>query len=280
MQFGIHLPQAGPAASRDAIIAAARQAEDLGFDDVGVSDHVIVPRERDYPPSAYIHEPIVAMGIAAAVTERVRIGTTVLVVSMRQPLVLAKQLASLDVMTGGRIILGAAAGWMEPEFGALGMTFTDRGPRLDEALELMRASWTDDPITADGPLHGIRIDDMRAKPQPAAPIPVWIGGHSEVVYRRAIDSGDGWHGAFRSPAETKPIVDRLRAGRPETEFVISMRTRWDALEDDRDLIVAELEEYAEIGVQHLVAEPRQRTLDGWLRCGEAFAEILAAADVS
>ena len=279
MQFGIHLPQAGSAASRDAIVAAARQAEDLGFDDVWVSDHVIVPRERDYPPSAYIHEPIVTMGIAAAVTERVRIGTTVLVVSMRQPLVLAKQLASLDVMTDGRIILGAAAGWMEPEFDALGMSFADRGPRLDEALELMRASWTQDPITADGPRHGVCIDDMRAKPQPAAPIPVWIGGHSSVVYRRAIETGDGWHGAFRSPADTKPIVDTLRAGRPESDFTISMRTRWDALEDDRDLIVAELEEYAEVGVQHVVAEPRQRTLEGWLRCGEAFAGILDAADL-
>lgn len=279
MQFGIHLPQAGPAASRDAIVAAARQAEDLGFDDVWVSDHVIVPRERDYPPSAYIHEPIVTMGVAAAVTERVRIGTTVLVVSMRQPLVLAKQLASLDVMTGGRIILGAAAGWMEPEFDALGMSFEDRGPRLDEALSLMRASWTEDPVTTEGPLHGIRVDDMRAKPQPDAPIPVWIGGHSSVVYRRAIETGDGWHGAFRSPADTKPIVDILRAGRPEREFTISMRTRWDALEDDRDMIVAELEEYAEIGVQHVVAEPRQRTLDGWLRCGEAFAEILETANL-
>ncbi len=279
MRFGIHLPQAGPAASRDAIIAAARQAEELEFDDVWVSDHVIVPRERDYPPSAYIHEPIVAMGIAAAVTDRVRIGTTVLVVTMRQPLVLAKQLASLDVMTGGRIILGAAAGWMEPEFEALGMPFADRGPRLDEAIDLMRASWTDDPIDAEAPLHGVFVRDMRAKPQPDQPIPIWIGGHSEVVYRRAISTGDGWHGAFRTPADTRAIVERLRADRPDEAFTISMRTRWDALEDDRDLIVAELEEYAEIGVQHLVAEPRQRTLEGWLRCGEAFADILAAADV-
>lgn len=279
MRFGIHLPQAGPAASRDGIIRAARQAEDLGFGDVWVSDHVVVPRERDYPPSAYIHEPIVAMAVAAAVTDRVGIGTTVLVVPMRQPVLLAKQLASIDVMSGGRVILGAAAGWLEPEFDALGVDFDSRGPVLDEAIDLMRATWTEDPITRSAPLAGAELRDMRAQPQPTAPIPIWIGGHSAPVYRRAIAVGDGWHGAFRTPAETRPIVEELRAGRPEENFVVSMRTRWDALEDDRDLIVAELEEYDEIGVQHIVAEPKQRTIDDWLRCGEAFAEILQVADL-
>ncbi len=279
MRFGIHLPQAGPAASRDAIIAAARQADDLGFDDVWVSDHVVVPRQRDYPPSAYIQEPIVTMAIAAAVTERVRIGTTVLVVPMRQPVVLAKQLASIDQMSSGRVILGAAAGWLESEFDALGVDFAKRGPLLDEALPLMRAVWTDDPISHSAPVAGAELNDMRAKPQPAGPIPVWIGGHSAPVYRRAIEAGDGWHGAFKSPAETAEIVEILRAGRPEDDFVISMRTRWDALNDDRDMIIAELEEFAAIGVQHIVAEPQQRTQDDWLRCGEAFAEILQAAQL-
>lgn len=280
MKFGIHLPQAGPAASGEAISRAARHAEDVGFDDVWVSDHVVVPREREYPPSAYILEPIVAMSLAAAATSRVRIGTTVLVVSMRQPVVLAKQLATLDVATGGRIILGGAAGWLEPEFEALGVDFAQRGALWDEAIDLMRAVWTDDPITHSAPVTGVELRDMRAKPQPGAPIPIWIGGHSAPVYRRAIEKGDGWHGAFSTPERTRPIVEQLRAGRPEPEFVISMRTRWDALEDDADLIVAELEEFAEVGVQHIVAEPRQRTLDDWLRCQDAFADILARADLA
>jgi probable F420-dependent oxidoreductase len=279
MRFGIHLPQAGPAASRDAIIAAARQAEDLGFDDVWVSDHVVVPREREYPPSAYIQEPIVTMAVAAAVTQRVGIGTTVLVVPMRQPVVLAKQLASIDQMSNGRVILGAAAGWLESEFQALSANFAERGAVLNESIDLMRAIWSDDPITHSAPLAGAELRDMRAKPQPSHPIPIWIGGHSAPVYRRAIEVGDGWHGAFKSPSETADIVATLRAGRPEEGFVISMRTRWDALNDDRDLIIAELEEFAAVGVQHIVAEPQQRTQEAWLRCGEAFAEILQAANI-
>lgn len=279
MRFGIHLPQAGPAASKDAIVRAAQQAEQLGFADVWVSDHVAVPRIRDYPPSAYIHEPIVTMALAAAATTRVGIGTSVLVVPMRQPVLLAKQLASIDVLSEGRVILGAAAGWLEAEFDALSVDFDERGPLLDEAIELMRAVWTQDPIDHEAPISGATLKDMRAKPQPASPIPIWVGGHSAPVYRRAIESGDGWHGAFCSPAETRQIVELLRSDRPEEEFVLSMRTRWDALEDDRDLIVAELEEFADIGIQHVVAEPRQRTTEDWLRCGEAFAEILAAASL-
>ena len=220
------------------------------------------------------------MSIAAAVTERVGIGTTVLVVPMRQPVLLAKQLASIDVMSGGRVVLGAAAGWLEAEFDALGVDFAHRGPLLDEALSLMRATWTEDPVTHSAPLTGAVLRDMRAKPQPGRSIPIWLGGHSAPVYRRAIAVGDGWHGAFLSPAETAPIVDRLRAGRPEADFTLSMRTRWDALDDDRDMIVAELEEFAEIGIQHIVAEPKQRTLESWLRCGDAFAEILDAARLS
>ena len=277
MQFGIHLPQAGPAASGESIKAAAQQAETLGFDDVWVSDHVIVPRERTYPPSAYILEPVVALTLAAAVTEKVRLGTSVLVVSMRQPVVLAKQLASLDVVAPGRVILGGAAGWLESEFEAIGADFATRGPFWDEAIDLMRAVWTDDPISHDAPVVGATVRDMRAKPQPASPIPIWIGGHSAPVYRRAVERGDGWHGAFCSPAETRSIVEILRAERPEESFTLSMRTRWDALDDDRDLIVSELQEFHDVGIQHIVAEPQQRTLEAWLECGEAFAEIIATA---
>ncbi|MGI9622299.1 MAG: TIGR03619 family F420-dependent LLM class oxidoreductase [Acidimicrobiales bacterium] len=261
----------------DAIVRAARQAEDLGFADVWVSDHVAVPRVREYPPSAYIHEPLVTMAVAATATTSVGIGTSVLVVPMRQPVLLAKQLASIDVLSGGRVILGAAAGWLEAEFRALGTNFDSRGEILDESIDLMRAVWTEDPIYHDAPVSGVELKDMRTKPQPAASIPIWIGGHSPPVYRRAIEQGDGWHGAFKPPSETKPIVELLRRGRPEPDFVLSMRTGWDALEDDHDRILSELEEFHHIGIQHIVAEPRQRTIDDWLRGGEALAELYELA---
>jgi probable F420-dependent oxidoreductase len=273
MKFGIHLPQAGPAATAENIRDAARQAEELGFADVWVSDHVAVPKDAPYPPSAYILEPLVALTWAAAATERIGLGTTVLVIPLRPPVLLAKMLGSLDVMSGERLIIGAASGWLKAEFDALGVPFAERGARTDETIDLMRKCWTEDPIDAEPGLTGATLVDMRAKPQPARSIPIWIGGHSEPAYRRAGPRGHGWHGGFQPPEKTKEIVARLRRDRPEPEFTISMRTRWDALKDDSDQILREAEQYAEAGIQHIVAEPAQRDRDSWLRCGEVFAKI-------
>ncbi|MBW2275412.1 MAG: TIGR03619 family F420-dependent LLM class oxidoreductase [Deltaproteobacteria bacterium] len=273
MKFGIHLPQAGPAATADAIRAAARQAEELGFSDVWVSDHLAVPKNAPYPPSAYILEPLIALTWAAAATERVGLGTTVLVLPLRPPVLLAKMLASLDLMSGGRVIVGAAGGWLKEEFDALGVPFEERGARTDETIDILRRCWTEDPIDAQAPLTGVSMVEMRAKPQPERAIPIWIGGHSEPAYRRAVRVGDGWHGGFQPPDKVKVIVERLRRDRPEESFTLSMRTRWDALKDDADEILRELEQYAEVGIQHIVAEPAQRDQDSWLRCGEAFAKI-------
>jgi probable F420-dependent oxidoreductase len=273
MKFGIHLPQSGPAASASAIQAVAKQADDLGFSDVWVSDHIALPKDAAYPPSSYILEPLVALTWAAAATERVHLGTTVLVLPLRPPVLLAKMLGSLDIMSGGRLIVGAAGGWLKEEFDALGVPFEERGARTDETIDLMRRCWSEDPIDATTSKTGVKMVEMRVKPQPTRKIPIWIGGHSEPAFRRAIERGDGWHGAFQSPEKTAPMTDRLRRGRPEESFTLSMRTRWDALQDNPDDIARELEQFMESGIQHIVAEPTQRDQDSWLRCGEAFAKI-------
>lgn len=277
MKFGIHLPQSGPAASASAIRAVARQAEELGFSDVWVSDHVALPKDARYPPSSYILEPLVALTWAAAATERVGLGTTVLVLPLRPPVLLAKMLGSLDLMSGGRLILGAAGGWLEEEFGALGVPFAERGARTDETLDLLRRCWTEDPIDARAPTTGVVMEGMRLKPQPEGHIPIWIGGHSEVALRRAARVGDGWHGAFQSPEKTATLTDRLRAERPEPSFTLSMRASWDALRDGPEQIERELDQYRSAGIQHIVAEPLQRDEDSWLRCSEAFAKIFERA---
>ena len=280
LSFGVHLPQAGPAASGEAMRRAAVLAEQLGFADVWLSDHVVVPSDAKYPPSAYVFEPLAAMAWVAAATARVRIGTTILVLSMRNPLIVAKTLASIDRMSGGRVILGAAAGWLRAEFDALGVPFEQRGARMDEGLEILRRAWSDDPIDGEFPVHGARFVNIRSKPQPAARIPIWIGGHAPVALARAIRAGDGWHGAFLTPEETAKRVAVLRAKRPEASFTISMRTRWDALVDNPDAILRELEAYREAGVQHFVSEPRQRTLDDYLRSIEALAALCTRAGIA
>ncbi len=276
---GIHLPQAGPAASGEAMRQAAVLAEELGYSDVWVSDHVAVPTGADYPPSAYVFEPLVALTWVAAYTKRVGLGTTVLVLPMRNPLIVAKMVASLDHLSGGRVILGIAAGWLEAEFNALGVPFAERGQRTDEAIDIMRRVWTDDHITADYPVHNAHFVSMRTKPQPQRHLPLWIGGHADVALRRAIAVGDGWHGAFLSPEQTARRVKKLRAERPESSFPISMRTRWDAVDDDNDLILAEIDHYREVGVTHFVPEPRQRTIDGYLRAMEMQADLFRRAGV-
>ena len=279
MTAGIHLPQAGPAASGEAMTLAARRAEELGFVDVWVSDHLVVPTGAQYPPSAYVYEPLTALAWVAAATSRVGLGTTVLVLPMRNPLHVAKAIASIDLMSGGRFILGTAAGWLKAEFDAIGVPFDERGPRTDEAIAIMRHVWENDNMTIDFPVHRIHMESIRAKPQPNRRIPIWIGGHADIALRRAIAVGDGWHGAFLTPEETKKRVEILRMGRPEPEYEISMRTRWDPLEDDNDLILAELDHYREIGVTHVVPEPRQRTMNAYLESIEATAELMRRGGV-
>jgi len=277
VKFGIHLPQAGPAATPEAVQAAARQAEDLGLADVWVSDHLAVPRTAKYPPSAYIVEPLITLTWAAAATRTIGLGTTVLILPLRPPVLLAKMIAAIDLMSAGRVILGGAVGWLKEEFDALGVPFESRGARTDEAIDILRRCWCDDPVDVCAPASGVRMVDLRTKPQPKRPIPIWVGGHSEPALRRAVRLGDGWHGAFQPPGRAAAMTARLRRDRPEASFTLSMRTHWDALEDSADEILREIDAYREAGIQHLVAEPRQRNLDAWLRCGEAFSKILERA---
>jgi len=273
MNFGIHLPHSGPVASADAIRSVAKHAEDLGFSDVWVSDHVALPKGAKYPPSSYILEPLISLTWAAAATERIGLGTSVLVLPIRPPVLLAKMLGSLDIMSGGRLTIGAACGWLEREFEALAVPYADRGARADECIDILRRCWTEDPIDFEGPITGTTLKQMRLKPDPGRKIPIWIGGNSEPAFRRAVTLGDGWHGAFQNAKKAAPSAKRLRAERPEDSFTLSMRTTWDALRDDADELARELDAFSEAGFQHLVVDPVQRDIDAWLRCADEFKSL-------
>src|SRR6266850_7340631 len=232
MRLGIHLPHIGQKASAEAIRRAAIQAEQLGFADVWVSEHIIVPKDRMYPPSATFWDPVLTLTWAAAYTNRVGLGTSVLVLPMRHPLPLAKELATLQNLSEGRLILGAGVGWMAAEFAALGVPFRERGRRMDEGIAMMIAVWGEDPVSFRARHIPAVIEDMRMLPQPVKPIPIWIGGSSEAALARALRL-DGWHGSRLAPEEAAPIVRRLRQQRPEPEFAISLRTAWKG-NDDRE----------------------------------------------
>ena len=169
MKLGIHLPHVGRKAGPVAIRRAAEQAEALGFADVWASEHIIIPRGAPYPPSAIFLDPVLTLTWAAAYTSRVGLGTSVLVLPMRHPLPLAKELATLQNLSGGRLTMGAGVGWMEAEFAALGAPFHERGKRMDEGLAMMRAVWSEDPVTFPSKSIPAEIHDMRMLPHPCAP---------------------------------------------------------------------------------------------------------------
>jgi len=271
MRVGVHLPQYGRVAGPEAISRAARYAEELGFLDLWVSDHVVHPAGQDYP-SPYLFDPLVALTWAAAVTERIGLGTSVLVVPMHNPLELANSIASLDLLSGGRLTVAVGVGWSELEYGALGYDFHTRGERLDEAIDLFRRAWVEDPFSFHGRFTS--FDDVRLLPKPSRPIPIWIGGGSEPAYRRAGARGDGFQAIGLSPEAAGPVVARLRRDHPAADFPISLRTGWDPQGMDPGRIGEEHAAFDEAGIQHVVAAPWQRDLDSWLRSMDQLAGLV------
>jgi probable F420-dependent oxidoreductase len=271
MRVGVHLPQYGRVAGPDAITRAAQHAEELGFLDLWVSDHVVHPAAQDYP-SPYLFDPLITLTWAAATTERIGLGTSVLVVPMHNPLELANALASLDRLSGGRLTVAVGVGWSAAEYGALGYDFGNRGERLDEAIDLLRRAWSEDPVSFHGQFTS--FDDIRLLPKPARQIPIWIGGGSEPAYRRAAARGDGFQVIGLTPEAAGPVVARLRRDHPESDFPISLRTGWDPQGMDPGRIKDECAAFAGAGIQHVVAAPWQRDLNDWLRSMDQLAELV------
>jgi probable F420-dependent oxidoreductase len=271
VRVGIHLPQYGRISGPDAIATAARDAEDLGFADVWVSDHIVHPAAQNYP-SPHLFDPLLTLAWAAATTNRVRLGTSVLVVPMHEPVALANQLASLDALSRGRLTLAVGVGWSEPEYAAVGADFGTRGRRLDEALELFRVLWREDPASFEGEFRSFA--DIRLLPKPVGPMPIWVGGRTEAAYRRGVAKGDGFQLIGVTPEQAAPVVTRLRADRPEDDFTISLRTGWDPLGMDPAQIRDECVAFAEAGIQHVVSAPWRRDLDEWRRAMRELAALV------
>jgi probable F420-dependent oxidoreductase len=272
MRFGIHLPQFGRAAVAGAVEQGARLAEELGFDDVWVSDHLVVPEDQSYP-SPYLYDPVVALTFAAASTSTIGLGTSVLVgPQYPSPLALANSLATLDNMSRGRLTVGIGIGWSAAEYEALHAPFDHRGARLDEIIDLFRTAWSEDPATHDGRYYP--FTDIRVLPKPAHDVPIWVGGRSEGALRRATTKADGFHGVGVKPEDAQAVVERLRAARPDDGFTISLRVAWDAADTPADEIRAQCEAYDAAGVQHLMATPERGDLEARLASIRAIASAL------
>jgi len=271
MQFGVALPHFGQAASPEAIIEVAQEAEKLEFDSVWVLDRLLWPlRPRSrYPgnprgdmPTAMqtTYDPFTVLAFVAPQTRKVRLGTSILVASYRSPLVVAKMGATLDVISGGRLILGIGAGWNSDEFTASGQSLDDRHEQADEFLLVLKELWTADQPEFTGKYFRVPPSIFLPKPLQKPHPPIWIGGNSKRAIRRAAELGDGWHptsriGASALAKQIKYIRESAaNAGRdPEA---ITLSVRWNAsrslahgfvVED----IVRTLDGYRESGVEHV-----------------------------
>jgi probable F420-dependent oxidoreductase len=277
MQYGLALPSLGDDATREGIDAAAEIAEQLGFADVWVTDHLLVDSSaaEDY---GRIFEAVTTLAYLAGRTTRVRLGTSVIVVPMRSAVVLAKELATIDVLSRGRLTVGVGVGWSAAEFANVGVAdrMSVRGAYTEEAIRLWRHLWSD----ATWPFHGRfhTIDDFVFAPVPdqGANLPIWIGGRQEAALRRAGRMADAYHssqtppGAFaaRIPMPALSARVRVRMGAADANDGYALR-------GTPAEVAAELRAFAEIGVGHVLLVFPEHDPDGLRRACERFMADVA-----
>jgi probable F420-dependent oxidoreductase len=304
MDWGIHLPHLGRQATRDGLMQFARRAEDLGFHSGWVSDHISWPRHitSSYPytadgsfpapPDLAWLDPLGTLFFVAACTERLKLGTTVLILGYRPPVTTAKAIASLDALSNGRVILGVGVGWMKEEFDVLGMPFDHRGARADEQLEVFRTLFTEEHPSYQGKYYG--FPEVGFLPKPAQDrLPIWVGGNTEAAYRRVARIGDGFHAAFEPIEDVSAAWKRIGElcrdeGRDPSGVRLSIRLYLDpdatmertkSIAGSADAMLDTVGAWAAIGVDHILLDPVARGgLDGRLAAMEQFmAEVAPRA---
>ena len=276
MKFGLFGINMGPLGDASAMLRVARAAEEAGLESIWTGEHVVLPDPQAPPsparPETPFLDPSVALAACAAVTERIKLGTGIIILPQRNPVELAKELASVDAVSQGRLIFGLGAGYLEPEFRALGANFEERGAVTDEAIDVLRALWTEDEPRFSGRFYRFEGIDAHPRPVQRPHPPIVVGGMSPPAARRAARKGDGWYGFFTSPELTARslawIREDIEAGhRPaelgELEISVS---------PPPGLGPDEVKQYAELGVHRIVGVSTARDADGMLR----FVDELAA----
>jgi probable F420-dependent oxidoreductase len=266
MKFGYILPNFGDRIGPQELVQIAKVCEEEGYDSVWATDHVIMPAELREPYGQLL-EPLTTLSFIAAGTSRLGVGTSVLVITQRNPILAAKQAATLDVFSGGRLILGLGAGWAEEEFGFLNMKFAGRGRVFDESIRLMKALWSQDMVNFQGEFY--KVKDAVFLPKPVKKdIPVWIGGNGPTAFRRAAALGDGWHPVGPSLENFAVGAERIHEAKRKItlsmRMTVDVRKKWEELTtsrgERRTVISGSAEEirkgidgYAAAGLEYLCA---------------------------
>jgi len=279
MKFGITVPNYGKFADRESILEISIAAEELGFDSLWVSDHVVLPNNHKGFGNIF-YEPIVTLSYIAAKTKTIKLGTSVIVLPYRNPVVLAKQISTLDVLSGGRVVFGVGAGWLKEEFEALGVNYAQRGQTTDEYLEIIKELYTDDSPSYNGRYNKFSDISFYPKPQQKPYPPIWVGGNSNSALKRAVKYGSGWHVVGSTPEEileeTKNLKELLsKYGKTESDFTVSVRKNLqitnrkisdesEHLRGDLEKIIAGIDAYKSSGVNYIVFQILSSDINGVL----------------
>ena len=305
MKVGISLPQLGPTASPENLITVAQRAEELGYDSAWVLERLLWPLNprEPYPaspdgslPETYqsVLDPLESLTFVAAHTKKLQLGTSVLVLPYHTPIQLARRIATLDVLSGGRALVGVGVGWSRDEFEAAGTPFERRGARCDEFLRAMIEVWTNDTVKFDGEFYHIPESKVGPKPVQKPYPPIYIAGFGQYTFDRAAKFGNGWNPAGVPSFEwLEGMIGQFRqtvtrAGRTDMEVVLRSFTMVfkDSLGPQRGPMMGTLDEVREdtkrlrdIGVTHLIQSPPaigfdpSASVDDMLRLMEQLIEI-------
>ena len=255
MKFGLFSMNAYACSFPENAVRIAQQAEVVGFESLWAGEHVVLPDPRTpesrMAPEERILDPVVMLTYLAAHTQQVRLGTGIIILPQRNPLVLAKELASLDVLSGGRLICGVGVGYVEAEMRALGVPFAERGARTDEYLAAMHAIWTQ-PKSA---YHGQFVSFEGVQAHPQRKIPIVVGGHSPATYRRAIQQGTGWYGFALDLSDTARCVAGIQEAHRQYERPTDLGELEISVTPRIPLTRAIVQQFADLGVHRLILMP-------------------------
>jgi probable F420-dependent oxidoreductase len=264
VKFDLWIPTASPMTTFELLRAVARESEARNISTLWVGEHVVLFEEyassypyatdgkMPAPPRSGLLDPMVTLSYLAACTTTVRLGTAMLLLPQRNPVYVAKEVSSLDWLSGGRVDLGVGVGWLKEEFAALGVPWGRRGTRTDEYIEVLRTLWCDDTSSFDGEMYTLPECEMFPKPVQRPHPPLHIGGETDAALRRAARTGQGWHTFNRSPGELAEGLVRLdqlleEAGRDRHDLRITVCPYFTQLTPDL------VEQYAQAGADAVAA---------------------------
>ncbi len=278
MKFGLFGINFGACADPEVAAKVAIAAEDAGFDSLWTGEHVVLPDPQappsPAPPQTPMLDPAAALAFLAGQTRRVKLATGIIILPQRNPLVLAKELASVDVLSGGRLLFGLGAGYLQPEFEAIGASFEDRGARTSEAIEVLRSLWTQESPCFEGRFWS--FSGIQAMPRPVQKPhpPILVGGHSPPAYRRAVAQGDGWYGFALDPDAARACLEGLRSAAKDVERPTQRGELELSVTPSVPLDADTVRRYEDLGVHRLVPIARGRDAETLLAFVDSTADAV------